>query len=455
MDPTRRSVIGAIAGLAAASAISRPAYLRAETPVDTDIVIIGAGAAGLAAARTFRHHGIRFILLEARERIGGRAQTDSDIFGVPVDLGCAEIHNGRFNPWVQFARRAGFDVAPLPPASANAIYDGHRPVEGREADAVAQEFRRHQRALLKTCRGKRDVSAASVLESLRPRRWSASVRNWLGPISDGIDTDRLSTLDWCSGATGEDWFSPAGFGALISHYGREIPVTLNAPVSGISLGPTRVDVQSARGTASARLALITVPVGVLAAESIVFAPVLPAWKRDAIAGMDMNDYLRVLLQIDAKALGRGPGSWLAYRTDDGRGFSFWVDPGGHGVTHAIAGGSFARELEFAGNDVSADLAMDALAGMFGSAIRRSLKESIATVWSQDPFSRGAWAVARPGHAASRKRLVTPVGGRLYFAGEADHEKFHGTAGGAAIAGSIVARRMAERLRPGSIKRETR
>ena len=272
------------------------------------------------------------------------------------------------------------------------------------------------------------------------------MRNWLGPIATGQDIDRISTLDWCSGVAGQDWFAPAGFGTIIAHYGRAVPVTLNAPVSRIEWGPAHADVLTSKGRLRARKVLITVPVGVLAAEAIKFVPALPGWKLGALGGMTMSHYLRVLLKLDVSALGRRAGSWVSARMDSDKGFSFWVDPGGHGVTHAIAGGRFAAELELAGDDVSADLAMAALEAMFGSRIRRGLTDSFATVWSQDPFSRGAWAAARPGYAQARKLLSKPVGERLYFAGEADHAEFWGTAGGAAIAGSIVAKRIVDKLR---------
>ncbi|VAW11178.1 hypothetical protein MNBD_ALPHA09-928 [hydrothermal vent metagenome] len=439
--PTRRRVL---AGLAAT--LAAPAVARANTPTDTDVVIVGAGAAGLAAARTFTRFKVPFVCLEARERIGGRAYTDDGIFGAPVDFGCAELHHARFNPWVKYAEKSGFAVGPLPPSEANAIYDGDSQVDDATSARIEAEFGRHKSALVTACRQGRDISAATAFAGMPVGRWTRSMRNWLGPIATGQDVDRISTVDWCSGVAGQDWFAPAGFGAIIAHYGRAVPVTLNAPVSSIKWGPAHVDVISSKGRLRARLALITVPVGVLTAEAIAFAPALPEWKRAALGGMDMSHYLRVLLKLDVTALDQPFGSWVTARMDGGEGFSFWVDPGGHGVTHAIAGGRFAAELELAGDDVSADLAMGALAAMFGSKIRRGLTDSFATVWSQDPFSRGAWAAAKPGYAAARKLLSKPVGERLYFAGEADHAEFWGTAGGAAIAGSIVAKRIVDKLR---------
>lgn len=438
--PTRREVLTALA-----ASLASPAIAGTKKPTDTDVVIIGAGAAGLAAARAFTHFKLPFVCLEARERIGGRAMTDTDIFGVPVDFGCAELHHARFNPWVKYAEKSGFDVGPLPPSDANSIFDNDVRVDDATSARIEAEFGRHKAALVKACRQGRDISAAEAFAGMPAGRWTRSMRNWLGPISTGQDIEQISTLDWCAGVAGQDWYAPAGFGALISHYGSAVPVTVNAPVTRIEWAPGHVDVVSAKGRLRARAVLITVPIGVLTAEAITFSPALPGWKTDALSGMTMADYLRILLKIDLGILGQLAGSWTTARMQTEKGFSFWVDPGGHGVTHAIAGGRFAAELERAGNDVAADLAMQVLASMLGSDIRRGLTESAATVWSWDPFSRGAWAAAKPGYASARAELSRPVADLLYFAGEANHAEFYGTAGGAAIAGSIVAQRMIDTL----------
>ncbi|MFV2093026.1 MAG: NAD(P)-binding protein, partial [Hyphomicrobiales bacterium] len=110
-----------LAGAASAGAVAMPFVARASAPSDTDIVIIGAGASGLAAARTFQARNIAFKLIEIRDRIGGRGYTNTDYFGVPVDFGCSELHHARANPWVAYARQNGFAVGPLPGDDADRI----------------------------------------------------------------------------------------------------------------------------------------------------------------------------------------------------------------------------------------------------------------------------------------------------------------------------------------------
>ena len=187
------------------------------------------------------------------------------------------------------------------------------------------------------------------------------------------------------------------------------------------------------------------PLGVLQAGFIRFTPGLPAWMKDALGGMGMANYTKILLKFRQGAFDQPAGSWLANKISGREGFSFWINPGGHGVSQAIAGGDFARTLELAGEDEAIDTALAALKAMLGNRIERDFVEGTMTYWNQDPFSRGAWGFARPGQFDQRARLSRPIGGRIYFAGEANHRQFWSTAGGAMLVGAQVAKHIAARL----------
>jgi monoamine oxidase len=432
----RRSLLGG-----AASLVAMPHVLRAAKPVDTDVVIVGAGAAGLAAARVLRARGIRFELVEIRTRVGGRAHTDTSYFGVPVDLGCAELHNASSNPWVGYAREHGIDIGPLP--SANTLFDGLNEVSDEQAWEVAREAANRHETLRRACRSRLDLSVADALAASGEGPWDASIRLWLGPISSGIDLEEWSLLDWCAGRRGENWHAPAGFGSLIANAAGDIPVRLNTGVREITWSDRTVGVTTDSGTVTARATIVTLPVGVLKDGAVKFTPGLPVWKLRALEGMASAQYIRVLMKFREDLFGRPAGSWVAHRVDGPEGFSFWINPGGHGVTHAVAGGRFAVELELASADEAVDSALDVLRSMLGSRIDRAFEEGTATIWAQDPYARGAWAEVRAGHFGARQSLLRPLAGRVFFAGDAYHHRMSSTAGGAALVGEAVARDVAD------------
>jgi monoamine oxidase len=432
----RRSLVGA-----AAAAVGFPRVSRAAGPGDTDVVIVGAGAAGLAAARLLQARGIGFELVEIRTRIGGRARTDTSYFGVPVDFGCAELHQGNVNPWLGYARASGFEVVRLP--SGGAIFDGSVELGPAEAQAVSLEVERRHNAMRRLCLARQDVSVAAAMPADRSGRWDPSIRLWLGPVSAGVDLEDWSLLDWCEARGGDNWHARAGFGAIIAHFGRGLPVRLDTRVREIAWSGRSVSVETDRGRIRAKAAIVTLPVGVLKDGAVKFTPELPDWKTRSLDGLAIAHYIRVLLKFRDDVFGRPNGSWVAHRVGSAEGFSFWINPGGHGVTHAVAGGRFAVDLELAGADEAVDLAVSILRRMFGSKIDRAFEEGTSTVWTQDPFARGAWTEVGPGHFGAREALLTPFGGRVFFASEACHRRMPGTAGGAALIGDAVARRVAE------------
>ncbi|MHA1525034.1 MAG: flavin monoamine oxidase family protein [Alphaproteobacteria bacterium] len=436
----RRAFLAGTAG-----ALAMPFVARASGPTDTDIVIIGAGAAGLAAARGFQARNISFKLIEVRDRIGGRGFTNTEYFGVPVDFGCSELHHGRRNPFVAYAQQNGFKVSPLPGDAADRILVGNRPASKRQMQAMEQVYERHQQALSATCDSPADISAAKAFANLNPGGWAPSVRLWMGPVSAGVDMDDFSAHDWCSSPSGQNWHAPAGFGTLIAHYGRAVPVRLKTRAQEVIWTNRGVRVVTDAGTIKAKAVVVTVPLGVLQAGSIRFTPTLPAWMSDALAGMDMANYTKILLKFRAHTFDQPAGSWLAGKINERDGFSFWINPGGHGVVQAIAGGAYALALELAGENVAVDAALSVLRAMLGARIEQSFVEGTMTYWNQDPFSRGAWGVAKPGQFHQRARLARPVGGRIYFAGEANHRQFWSTAGGALLVGAQVAKHIATRL----------
>lgn len=436
----RRDLMAGGAALAGLSLLTRAGQAQSAA----DVVIVGAGMAGLAAAQELARLGKSFVLLEAAGRIGGRAHTDMTTFGAPFDRGCAWLHSANKNPLAPIARSLGFST----------FNDKNEPwlhLDGDEAsdadyDRLSAAEKRLARAIDAAGKAGRDISVASVFPIRNRFDRIAATRN--GPSEFGVDLEDLSTLDAYRQEESEvDRLVPKGLGAMVAAYGAQIPVQLNAPVSRLSWkgakGPSAVRVETPRGAITAGAAIVTVSNGVLARGAIAFDPPLPADRQSDLANVPMGLLNKVALQFQPGALGKDKTIDLTIQDGDGEPTYFLLRPFGLEMAIALIGGGRAREMEKAGERAAAAAVLTALKSAMGAAIGRRLIKSAMTRWASDPLAFGAYAMARPGAAAARRRLSQPIENRLFFAGEATHPTMPATLHGAYLSGLEAARRAAQ------------
>ena len=193
--------------------LALPFIPRTSFAADADVVIIGAGSSGLSAAQTLIDANVSFQLLEAGNRIGGRAYTDSTTFGVPFDQGCWLQHSSISNPWVKFAIKHGFDIGPMPSALGHRVWVGSRQAYFTERQAMSKTYRKMRTAIVQAAASDRDISARHAIEKLERNQWSSMVEGW---VSSGRDLDDLSTRDWwMRGGAGPNYHCGAGYGTLV------------------------------------------------------------------------------------------------------------------------------------------------------------------------------------------------------------------------------------------------
>lgn len=437
-DISRRSFL---AGLGATLVVLRLAH--AQFPSNPDVVVIGAGAAGLAATRVLMEGGLEALLIEASDRIGGRAYTETTTFGVPYDHGGHWLHVAASNPFVAYGRKHGFDVYPAP--EVYRVFDGGRELDAEEQDMLWNAWGELYRAIGAQGERGNDISAAEAAAGIEGP-WSATAAFGIGPWSMGKDLEDFSVVDWWSGADGTDWFCREGFGALIAHWAGDIPVSLNTRATRIDWSTDGVIVETDRGSIRARAVIVTVSTGVLASGAIVFSPVLSARKRESFERISMGLYNHITLQFSEDVFGMGPDGYLVFRVnDDRKGFGVLTNAGGHGLAYCDVGGSWARDLEEESAEVRIDYAMGELRGMLGSSIDSYFMKGAVTSWGRNPLTLGSYASAEPGAHALRSVLRQPMGDRIFFAGEACHRSLWSTAAGARLSGEEVARDVARSL----------
>ena len=404
-------------------------------PSSVDVAIIGAGAAGLGAVHALQGSGLSVIVLEARNRLGGRAWTVQASPEVIFDVGCGWLHSADRNSFVAIAKRLDFAVnTDLPPWRDRAFGEVF---PERERDEFAREIDAFYDRVSEAAEAGEDAPAERYLEP--GNRWNPMI-NAVSTYVNGCELDRVSILDMDAYEdTYFNWRVRAGYGALIAAYGASCPVVLNCNVSLVDHSGRRIRIETSSGTLTADKVIVTVPTNLIADEAIRFSPPLPA-KVDAAAGLPLGFNDKVVLALeDAEAFPKeGNLRGATMRTAMG---TYHIRPFGQPCIDGFFGGTFARELEDAGEGAFAAQSIDEIADYLGSDIRRKLKPLAESRWGHDPFARGAYSHALPGHAGDRAVLAAPVDGRLFFAGEATSPNFFTTAHGARDSGERAAREL--------------
>jgi monoamine oxidase len=405
-------------------------------PSAVDVAIIGAGAAGLGAARALENSGLSVIVLEARDRVGGRAHTVMAAPGIPFDLGCGWLHSANRNSFVAIAARLNIEIDKTRPPWREQSFDKGFPLKER-VDFIAALDAFYDRAE-QAAKSGRDSAASTCLEP--GNRWNPMI-DAISTYVNGCELDRVSILDMDAYEDTEiNWRVRRGYGALMTAYAGPCPLALNSEVTLIDHSAKRIRIETSRGTLSAGKVIVTVPTNLIADEAIRFHPALPA-KLDAARGLPLGFDNKVMLALDEPPENKdalpkdGSLRGATMRTAMG---AFHLRPFGQPCIEGFYGGRFARELEDAGDGALAAQAIDEIVALLGADFRRKLKPLSESRWGHDPFARGAYSHALPGHAGDRAILAAPVDNRLFFAGEATSPNFFSTAHGARDSGERAA-----------------
>ena len=395
-----------------------------------DVAVIGAGAAGIGAARRLAGSGRDVLLLEADARVGGRALTVRRD-ALTLDLGCGWLHSATRNPWVAIAEHGGHPVDRTPSAWGRQF---------RNLGFSAQEQADARAAYAAFAERLRDSPPASdrAADALEPGLWNGFIESLSGYIN-GVGLAGLSVADYLAyddAAIEADWRLPDGYGTLVAASLPPIPLRLATPVQRIEADRAALRLVTPHGSIQARTAIVTVSTAVLASGRLALPPALDD-RCQAASRLPLGLADKLFLRTDdPDAL--DPDSHLLGNPRSGCTGSYYLRPFGQPVVECFLGGAGAIAQEDAGLDGAAEFAKAELGALLGSRFASGLRLVAGSAWRRERFIGGSYSHALPGHAAARRVLAEPWHDRIFFAGEACSPTDFSTAHGALATGEAAA-----------------
>ncbi|MFI2185320.1 flavin monoamine oxidase family protein [Streptomyces sioyaensis] len=448
-------------GLAALTSLSacKASPTDANTSASSDgerVIVIGAGISGLAAARHLAEQGEHVVVLEARNRIGGRIWTSEKWAGVPLDLGASWIHGIDSNPIAALAAKAkARTVVTNPDSSTDYLADGSE-VDDARAKAIEGWQSKTEDALASyQDDADKDASVRSVVE--RALDWSSLSDEDKTLISFGLNdyeheysgsVDKMSALYFDSGADikGKDVMFPGGYHQITDLLARGLAIRTGHVVKHIDWDSSGVTVGTNKGTFHAGRVVVTLPLGVLQSGAVTFGPGLPSTKRTAIDKLGMGVLNKCYLRFPKVFW--PDTDWMTYvpELDKYGQWEQWINitrPTGQPVLLGFNAADFGRTMEGWNDTQIVNSAMGTLKTIFGSDVPAPLDYQI-TRWASDPYAQGSYSYDKTGSTpAMRDHLAAGVDDRVHFAGEATHRDSYQTVHGAYLSGIRAAKEIAD------------
>jgi monoamine oxidase len=430
-------------------------------PTRYDTIVVGAGAAGLAAARQLQDQQQKVLILEARDRIGGRVQTDYDFADHPIELGAEFVHGEVLTR--ELLRQYGMRAFPVLADDRGYLHtqDGLKRRsdydDGNFAETMALGLMQSNDSHIWdwveawVAQGQPDTDLAAMLKAngitlppelhrLVDHTYSADYGVYLHELGVYGLAESTYEGDGC-----EEYRIQAGYSWLLKNFAAGLNIRLSSPVQQIDWqGPTVLITTGDGTTFVADRVVITLPLALLKKQAVQFSPALPQWKQTAIDGIGMSHIIKLILKFDAPFW---PADWEhCHTTLDSQ---LWWRPGWGQVNEApvltaFVGSEGADRIRALGEQGAAELGLAHLAQIFAlplSAVKARFVAAKLVDWQADPYAQMGYSHTPPHTVGLRDRLALPIDDRLFFAGEATHAVRPATVHGALESG----RRSAEAI----------
>jgi monoamine oxidase len=430
---TRRSAITGII-----STISCPAVARLQCDPDFDVLIVGAGAAGIAAAKRLGGAKQQVAILEASDRLGGRCFTDMKTFGLPYDQGASLVHLPPESSLTRLATRSGIELY-SDPKIEQILHRGGRSFEKSleeiHSKLELEEFYTNKvrccAAIANAAANKGDISCDEALpKDLDDWRWTMEFV--LGPYHCGVDLKSLSAKEYVPFINRDPpVLCRYGVGGLIGKLALGVPIKFFSPVTLVEWRDRLVRLETNGGSVTARAVIITASTAVLASGKIKFKPDLPATYSKAFEKLKLGSYDHVAIEFNRDfPLGLENNEIVFEKTSNTKTAALFANVNGSRISILKIPGRHGAELVDQGEGAMIDFAIDWINGVFGSDAKKAIGRTHTTAWNKQSWALGAFSSAYPGAQEARKVLSEPISDSIWFAGEALNQDYWGTVGGA-------------------------
>ena len=460
---SRRGFLGA--ALTGAGVLAAGCATASASPVggDADVVVVGAGIAGMAAAQSIRAAGHKVVVVEARDRVGGRCFCDNT-FPAPFDFGAQLFHQvtpsprgGTHNPLYDIAISRG--IVPVPADLDPVMFGGGTPVSPDDNQLLHAKIGAIAGAIndagSAAAAGAPDVSAAQAAARYVRTDWFelASAVIALGSGKRGertssLDFYRFGSLDDAADDAPTNFLNPSGMGNFIATFRDGLDIAFDTAVRRILWGAagSGVRVETTNGTLAARAVVITASTGVLGSGGIGFDPPLPHEVADAITSLPLGTVDKIGLTFTRDVFGGIDTNSGVTKNDDTQRPTLVLSRfAGQPQATVFVWDDLAIELESRGSAALIDHAKRYVAELFGTDAAAAVTNAVVHPWGTDRWALGSYSIALPGSAGAHTLLATPLDNRVFFGGEAVSELSYGTLHGAYLSGQAAASRVLEVL----------
>lgn len=408
-------------------------------PNGKKVIVIGAGIAGLAAAKRLKEKGFTVTVIESQDKVGGRLRTSTH-WGVAFDEGASWIHGPQGNPITTLAAQAGANTYLTADDSVKVFASNGTAYTDAALTAAENQFDAALQAVVNA--GSTTQSFETVFNNLYPSQtttplWKYMLSAYL-EFNTGGDISRLSSkfFDDDEQFNGDDVIITNGYDKVANTLATGLEIQLNTKVTGINYSGSQVVVTTATSTLQADYVVVTIPLGVLKSNSIQFSPALPASKIAAINNTQMGNVNKFLLVWNT-AFWDTNLQYLGYTPNEKGKFNYFLNMRKFSPVNALmtfAFGNYATSTETMTDDAITTEIMNHLKAIYGNAIPNPIG-MVRTQWALNPHSFGAYSFATNGTTtADFDILATDVNKKLFFAGEHTSRMYRGTVHGAYLSG---------------------
>ena len=421
-------------------------FLSNNKIFDYEVIIVGAGIAGISAAKILDDNNISNIVIEANNRVGGRAKKAPESFGHWFDLGCSYLHEGEINPFRAVAKSLNVPIdhqnGDIFSIEKTKYLFGEKPLLINKKKKIEKSYNNFL-VELNFCRENVEDNRLSTCLNINDPNYPI-LFDYL-TVLNGIEANLVSARDFASVNEGKDLIIESGLANMIDKWATGININLNNQVKQINWGRKQIEIYTKSKKYVCKSVLLTVSNGILANEDIAFIPKLPDYKIQAIHNLPMGILNKIGVLFEEGTFKDNQLGWYVvtpdkYHNNISEIFSFEIRKKEKEHMIFFFGGKKGSDIENYPKKYYKKI-IEFIKKQFGNNIEKKIIKLIHSSWGKDPYSKGAYSYALPGHNFERDLLKKTLEKKVYFAGEATINKTYGTCHGAYISGNHAANKI--------------